>query len=645
MLLVQAKNLSKSYSVDKPLLDNVDFTISHWQKIALVWRNWVGKSTLLKATLGRLELYDGTIEIRKWIKIWFLWQKVEYDPQTSVIDILLESEDDVVQIIREYEKIVNDPTTNSKHLEEVLQKIENLNAWEYEYKIKIIISKLQITPYLNQKIGTLSGWELRRVALAKILVEEPDLFILDEPTNHLDLEMIEWLEEYLSQQHITLLLVTHDRYFLENVCNEIWELDRGTLFTYQGNYSYFLNKKSSREMHEQFELHKMKRLFKSELEWMRRAPWARRTKSIYRQERFHELNDDYRAKKNLIQETSVQMEVSMEERRLGNKILKTHKLRKSFGDKVILNDFSYEFKFQERLGIIWKNWVGKSKFVQILMWLEGVDSWHLSTGESIKFGYYFQQEVEYPYWKRIIDIVRDTAEFMIDGQGNRISASLMLEKFLFPTHQHFQMADSLSWWEKRRLQLLTILMKQPNFLILDEPTNDLDLITLWVLEEFLLQYQGCLIIISHDRFFMDKIVDHLFIFEWNGQIKDFWWTYSEWKQTVGNDYNRSNPDNSRQATGDREKDLSHSREAGIHENWWTNLSGQKIPLTYDERREFNKLEKEIMKLEERKESINFIFSTSTPPLDEIKSLSEELKNIQKLLEQKEYRRFELSERA
>lgn len=660
MNYLKVTNLTKSYS-DKKLVDGVDFVIDKWQKIALVAKNWAGKTTLLKLISREIDRTDGDIFLKKRIKIWVLSQNITLDWDKLVIDELFWNENagdssasnEALKVIKTYEQILLDPNFDQDQMNKVLNKIDELNAWEYESKIKSIVSKLQINDYLNQKIWTLSGGEKKRIMLAKVLVDEPDLLILDEPTNHLDLEMIEWLENYLSQSEITLLMVTHDRYFLERVCSNIFELDRGKIYNYEWNYEYFLNKKLEREHSESLEMNNLRKMLKKELAWIKKAPRARASKSVYREKRFYDIEEQYDSRKDTIRKEKVSMEISMDERRLGWKILKIHNLNKSFKstgllhsskwqqwkkieEKIILKDFSHDFRHKERLWIIWKNGVWKSTFLNMIMGIEDYDDGSIKTWETVTYWYYEQKEIIFPANKRVIDVVKDVSEFMYIKAGEKISAWRLLERFLFPAEQQYIMADKLSWGEKRRLYLLTILMKNPNFLILDEPTNDLDLMTLNVLEDFLLQYQWCLIIVSHDRSFMDKIADHLFIFEWEWFVKDFWGTYSEYKE--------SEKLKSKNEKWNKKDGLLHSSQWQISgENNNENIEKKK-KLSYMEKREFEWLMKGIQKLEERKDEINNLFMNPEIHHDDIKKLSEEVKNILRNIEIKEIRRMELSER-
>jgi len=617
-------NLSKSFS-NKPLFESIDFRIDKYQKIALIAKNGAGKSTLLKVLTWEIDRSDGTIERRKWIKLSFLNQDLRLDPDMLVIDTLFDADNELVQLIKKYEQLTQNQITDDSKLHETIEKMEELDARSYETKVKTIVSKLQIAPYLHQTIDSLSWGEAKRVALAKVLVDEPDFLILDEPTNHLDLDMTERLENYLCTQNITLLMITHDRYFLERICTDIFELNRGKLYKYPGNYSYFLEKKAQRQEHEALYMKNQRKLLKQELAWIRKSPRARASKSIHREKKFHNIEDNYDIHKAIIQWEKKSLDITTETRRLGKKICKIHNLQKKYGDKIIIKDFSYDFKQGERVGIVGKNGVGKSTFVRMLLDEESFDSGKITIGETVLFGHYQQKETEFKDDQRVIDVVKNISEYMHIGKNKRISASKALENFLFPTDQQYTLANKLSWGEKKRLNLLTILMKNPNFLILDEPTNDVDLLTLAVVEEFLLQYQGCLIVISHDRFFIDKIVDHLFVFKGEGQIQDFWWTYSEYK-----------------IHEKKAIQLGKKLYKQVEKRIDANLEPTKKKLSYYEKREFEQLEKELEVLEKRKDQINRLFDNKDLPYDDIKKLSEELAEVMKHIERCELRWMELS---
>jgi len=581
MLYLKATNLAKSYT-SKVLVDHVDFTISRWQKIALVAKNGAGKSTLLKVLMKEIDVSDGAIERREWIRIGYLSQDTRLDDNKTVRELLFD--------------------------------FDTMQHREQEIELNIAINKLRIKPYLDQTIWSLSWWEKKRVALTKTLMGNPEMLILDEPTNHLDLDMIEWLEWYLKNQRVTLLIVTHDRYFLERVCTHIFELHRGKIIVFPGNYSYYLESKAIREKNERIEVHKLKQLYRKELSWIKKSPSGRQTKSDSRSTRFDAINDRYDTLKDVVLDEQAKLTLSIHARQLGGKILKLKHIKKSFGDKKLLTDFSHEFRHNERIGIIGKNGVGKSTFVRMIIGEEPIDSWLVQTWETVVFGHYQQKEIHFPEDKRVSDIVHDRN---------------LLEQFLFPPKQQHVFAENLSGGEKRRLHMLTILQTRPNFLILDEPTNDLDLLTVGVLEDFLMSYKGCLIVISHDRFFMDKITDHLFIFEGDGVVKDFWGTYSEYKELGIR--------NGGLGTRDKEQEM-------VNNGQWTRDGEDKKKLSYMEKRELDQLTKDILALEKERDEISRIFDQKDVAYDDIKELSVALWIIIRQLEQKEYRRFELSAR-
>lgn len=581
MLYLKVTNLAKSYT-SKILVDHVDFTISRWQKIALVAKNGAGKSTLLKLLMKEIDVSDWSVEWREWVRIWYLSQDTTLNETQTVRQFLFD--------------------------------FDTVHHREQEVELNIAINKLRITPYLDQVIWSLSGWEKKRVALTKTLMGNPEMLILDEPTNHLDLDMIEWLEWYLKNHRITLLMVTHDRYFLERVCTHIIELHRGKIVVFPGNYSYYLESKAIREENERIEVHKLKQLYRKELSWIKKSPSGRQTKSNSRSARFDAINDRYDTLKDTVFNEQAKLTLSMQERQLWGKILKLKHIKKSFGNKHLLTDFSHEFRHNERIGIIGKNGVGKSTFVRMILGEEPIDSWLVQAGETVVFWHYQQKEIHFPSNKRVSDIVHDRN---------------LLEQFLFPPKQQHVFAENLSGWEKRRLHMLTILQNRPNFLILDEPTNDLDLVTVGVLEDFLIGYKGCLIIISHDRFFMDKITDHLFIFEGDWVVKDFRWTYQDYKTAE-------------LLEGGKVEKL---KDGGMKQNVSTNQHiDSKKGLSYMEKRELDQLTKDIFALEKERDEINRIFDQKDVAYDDIKELSVALWIILRQLEQKEYRWFELSAR-
>ncbi|MCX6824286.1 MAG: ABC-F family ATP-binding cassette domain-containing protein [candidate division SR1 bacterium] len=581
MLYLKVTNLAKSYT-SKILVDHVDFTISRGQKIALVAKNGAGKSTLIKLLMKEIDVSDGAVERREGVRIGYLSQDINLNDEHTVREFLFD--------------------------------FDTMQHREQEVELNIAINKLRIKPYLDQNIGSLSGGEKKRVALTKTLMGNPEMLILDEPTNHLDLDMIEWLEWYLKNQRITLLMVTHDRYFLERVCTHIFELHRGKIVVFPGNYSYYLESKAIREENERIEVHKLKQLYRKELSWIKKSPSGRQTKSNSRASRFDDINDRYDVLKDTVFNEQAKLTLSMQARQLGGKILKLKHIKKSFGDKTLLSDFSHEFRHNERIGIIGKNGVGKSTFVRMILDEEPIDSGLVQAGETVVFGHYQQKEIHFPIDKRVSDIVHDRN---------------LLEQFLFPPNQQHVFAENLSGGEKRRLHMLTILQNRPNFLILDEPTNDLDLVTVGVLEDFLMGYKGCLIVISHDRFFMDKITDHLFIFEGEGAVKDFRGTYSEYKNLGESD--KLTLENSRKSKVEQHMDVSDE-------------DSDKKKLSYMEKRELDQLTKDIVALEKERDEISRIFDQTDVAYDDIKALSESLGIILRQLEQKEYRWFELSAR-
>jgi ATP-binding cassette subfamily F protein uup len=505
MQYLALENVSRSYG-DKVLFKNVNLSITKGDKIALVAKNGSGKTTLLKVIAGE-EGSDGEnakINISKEIKISILKQDPTFDPNATVLEMIFDSDNEAIMAVRDYEKALQ--MNDEVMLQKCVTRLEDLKAWDLESKIHEILHKLLLTD-MDQKTGQMSGGQKKRLALAKILIEEPDFLILDEPTNHLDMEMIEWLENFLQQPNLTLFMVTHDRYFLERVCNEIIELDNGNTYIYRGNYSQYLEKREARLLNDAVTLEKTKKLFSKELEWMRRQPQARSTKAKSRIDDFYDIKE-----KAQVRLQNDDMKIMVQASRLGSKILEAHSLVKSFGDKKILDGFTYKFKKGERIGIVGQNGTGKSTILKLLTQEIKPDGGKIVVGDTIVFGYYTQDGLVLNEDKMVIDVIRDIAEYIPLEKGQKISAESMLERFLFPRPQQRVYVSQLSGGEKRRLYLLTILMKNPNFLILDEPTNDLDIITLNVLEDYLSDFPGCIIIVTHDRYFMDKLVDHLFIF-------------------------------------------------------------------------------------------------------------------------------------
>lgn len=626
---LKVDQLTKIYT-GRPIIDHLSFTVEQGQKIALVAKNGGGKTTLLRLLMWELDKTDGKVEWRKGLKIWYLPQDFRGDLNHTIAEELFAISHPAASLIREYEWLVQNPDTDPERFQQLFDEIDAIQAWDYESKVNTIISRLQLTSLLQQPLSTLSGWELKRVALAKTLIDEPDFLVLDEPTNHLDLQMIEWLENYLKNQHSTLFMITHDRYFLESVCDEIYELDRWKLYFYPWNYSYFLQKQAERRENESIATEKLRQLLKRELVWMRKSPRARATKQNYRQKEFYQLESQYDEQKELLYSEPGVLDIPVQERRLWTKILKIKNLKKTFGQKMILDQFSYDFKFQERIWIIGKNGVGKSTFIKLLLWEEQPDSGVLQVGQTVVFWHYQQGEIEFPEWKRVIDVIRDVGEYLVLADGEKISVSMLLERFLFSAQQQYQFATSLSWGEKRRLFLLKTLMANPNFLILDEPTNDLDLLTIRILEDFLLQFRGCLLIVSHDRAFMDRLVDHLFVFEGEGKVTDFRGTYTE-RNHLQTQQKEQKTDSSHQVSVDLSSKAPESS---------TSIK----KLSYAENIELQQLIKELEELEDEKQQISRIFDNKDLPYDEIALLSEHLWGIIKTIELKEARCFELMER-
>jgi len=612
-------HINKSYG-EKQLFTDLSLTIAKGQKIALIAKNGTGKTTLLRVIAGE-EAPEGEqakILVSKEIRVGYLKQDPDLDPNAAVLEAALDSDNAQVQAIKKLELATL--LDRQDQIQAAIEAVDNLKAWDIEARIKEILGKLKVHNF-DQKVSTLSGGQKKRLALAKILIEEPDFLILDEPTNHLDLDMIEWLEGFLSTQSLTLFMVTHDRYFLERVCTEIVELDDGILHTYRGNYSDYLEKKASRVENEKANLAKTKKLFKKELAWVRRQPQARGTKAKSRVDKFYEIKD--KANKQ-ISDDEVALQIDMA--RLGGKILEAHNVGKSYGDLNILSKFSYKFKKGERVGLAGPNGAGKTTFIKLLTQEIKPDEGKVVVGDTVVFGHYTQDNKSLNEDHRVIESIREIAEFIPLEKGKKLTAESLLEKFLFPRSHQQVYVSQLSGGEKRRLLLLRVLMKNPNFLILDEPTNDLDILTLNVLEDFLLSYPGCLLVISHDRFFMDKLVDHLFIMTGKGKIKDFNGSYSEYKQsTRGQSTIAKAPKATEKTTVAATVDITLRK------------------LSYNEKKEYESLESDIEKLEKRKKEIELLFLDGSLSGDEISELSQELGTIQADISTKEDRWLELAE--
>ncbi|MEQ8220140.1 MAG: ABC-F family ATP-binding cassette domain-containing protein [Arenibacter sp.] len=621
MNLLTVENISKSFG-ELSLFSNISFGINKDQKIALIAKNGSGKTSILNILSGKDASDSGQINSRKGIRISFLEQEPELDPKLTVEETIFASDNEVLKVIQNYEHALLDPE-NADAYQKAFEAMERYDAWDFETQYKQILFKLKLED-LDVKVDLLSGGQKKRLALANALINRPDLLILDEPTNHLDLEMIEWLEQYFAKENMTLFMVTHDRYFLERVCNEIIELDNGQLYSYRGNYSYYLEKKEARIEQEAVEQHKSKILFKKELDWMRRQPKARTTKSKSRIDDFHTIKEKASQRR---KEHEVQLEINME--RMGSKIVELHKISKSFPNKPILDKFEYNFLKGERIGIIGKNGTGKSTFLNILSGTVQPDSGKVIIGETIKFGYYTQKGITIKEGQKVIDVIREFGDYIPLMKGKQISAQQLLERFLFDRKKQYDFVEKLSGGERKRLYLCTVLIQNPNFLILDEPTNDLDIVTLNVLESFLLDFPGCLLVVSHDRYFMDKIVDHLFVFRGNAEIEDFPGNYSDFRT-----YEDSNIQENK-ASKEKANEVKNNKNT-----WKEEETGKR--LSFSEQKEYQQLEKEIKKLESQKVEIQNKFTDSTLTGEDISKLSIELKAITDAIEEKTERWFELS---
>ncbi len=559
---------------------------------------------------------------RKGISVRFLLQDPYFDPELTIWDAVFQSENPILKAIREYEDCIEHGIEGDR-FQKALDKIEELKAWDHEVRVKSILSELKVDS-LDARIKELSGGQVKRLALAKVLIDEPDFLILDEPTNHLDLEMIEWLEKFLISEKLTLLMVTHDRYFLENVCNVILEMDDYGLYSYKGNYSYFLEKREERKQIEKSEIEKAKNLYRKELDWMRRQPKARTTKSKARIDSFYGIEE---VAKKRVNEREVELEFNME--RLGSKILEFHNVSKQFGEKVLFEGFSYKFQRGEKVGIIGPNGAGKSSFLNLITNNLEPSSGKVVVGDTVLIGYYRQDGLQFKPGDRVLEVIKKVAEYLPLAKGKKLTASQLLERFLFPRSMHYNRIDKLSGGEKRRLHLLKVLMKNPNVLILDEPTNDLDIMTLQVLENFLLDFPGCVIIVSHDRYFMDKLVDHLFVIEGGIPIKDFPGNYSRWREWK----KQPNEDVSASAISPSDPRKKEKPKAD-----------RSNKLSYNEKRELGILEIEIEKMEKRKNEINAEFEAGISDADKMMKLSDELGRLMEELDTKTDRWLELSEK-
>lgn len=639
MNLLSVENLYKAYG-DKQLFSGISFGIEQGQRVALVARNGAGKSTLLKILAGGDIADKGNVTFRNDIAVSFLEQEPQFNPDDTVYHALFHSENDMQKAISAYEIALENQEENpteetQKQLGIAMEMVEAQNAWNYENKVKQILSSLNIH-HLEQKVSSLSGGERKRLALARVLIEEPELLIMDEPTNHLDLDMIEWLENYFIRNDVSLLLVTHDRYFLDNVCTDILELENEQLYRYRGNYEYFIEKKAEREFNEGQEYDRAKNLFRRELEWVRKMPKARTTKSKARVDQFNKLNETVSGRK---KQDELKLQVKMS--RIGGKILELKKLSKAYGNNVILKGFDYTFKKGERIGIAGKNGAGKTTFLNLITGLEQPDSGKVAVGETIVFGYYSQKGIVMKDDKRVIEVIKDVGDYIPMGDGTKLLPSQLLTMFQFPPEMQYTYVSKLSGGEKKRLYLLTVLMKNPNFLILDEPTNDLDLITLSTLEQFLLDFQGCLIMVSHDRYFMDKLADQLFILEGNGVVKNFNGSYTDYREQEKENKKRQNYD-LRDSSDSKIKDQNQSNKKNQ-----TNHSPDSVSrkMTNKEKFEFQGLEKEIANLEKQKGELTEKMVSGISDHKELSDIAIKLGEISQLIDEKQLRWLELSEMA
>ncbi len=618
---VSVENVAKAFG-ERILFDNISFGINEGQKIGFVAKNGTGKTSLLEIITKVHEPDSGQVVYRKGLKVASLPQEPVFQKGLTVEQAVFSGDNEILKAIDEYEKALQNPDDADLY-QKAFDKMDQLQAWDFETQYKQILSKLKLDD-LSRKVEMLSGGQKKRLALANVLLSKPELIFLDEPTNHLDLEMIEWLENYFATEKITLFMVTHDRYFLENVCNEIVELDQGNMYSYKGNYAYYLEKKEQRLAQEQTELTKAKHLYKKELDWMRRQPKARTTKSKSRIDDFFEIKEKAHKRR---QDHQVTLEINME--RMGSKIIELHKISKSYGDLKIVDKMEYVFKRGERIGIIGKNGTGKSSFLNLLTGKELPDNGKVVIGDTIKIGYYTQSGIKIKPGQKVIEVIKEFGEYIPLKKGRQISAGQLLERFLFDRKKQYDFVEKLSGGERKRLFLCTVLIQNPNFLILDEPTNDLDIVTLNVLEEFLLDFPGCLLVVSHDRYFMDKIVDHLFVFRGNAVIEDFPGNYSDYRSYENSPVPKIEKvaveKKNKQEKGDWKKDNTSA-------------------LSFNEQKEFSKIESQLKKLALKKQDIEADFVSGTLEGDVLIEKSKDLKNIQDEIEAKEMRWMELAEK-
>ena len=623
MNLLSVENIRKSYG-ERMLFSDLTFGIEQGQKAAIVAKNGSGKTTLMNCIMGLDNVDEGRVVWRRDIRISYLSQNNPMPDDAHIIDVVLDHELPEIRAVQTYIQALK--SENNEALEQASQLMNDLNAWDIEHRIQEILGVLNLADN-NLKVGQLSGGQKKRIALAKVLIAEPEFLVLDEPTNHLDLDMIEWLENYLSKSKSTIFMVTHDRYFLENVCDTIYELDNNTLYKYKGNFSYFLEKKAERQEQMESTVDKARNLMRKELDWVRRQPKARSTKQKARLDAFEDTKAV--ATQRLAQD---EMDIQIKLERMGSKILEFHKIHKSYPDKPIIEDFSYVFKNQERVGIIGKNGVGKSTFLNMISGDIEPDKGKIVIGETVVFGYYKQENIHLPNDKRVIEVITDIAEYIPLEKGKEMSAAQFLERFLFPRASHWNYVEKLSGGEKNRLKLMTVLMKNPNFLILDEPTNDFDIYTMTVLEDYLRNYPGCLMIVSHDRYFMDKLVDHVFYFLGDGTIKDISGNYTAYHKTK-----MQQQQEAQRLSQIKPKELAVvSSDKGIRRD---------RKMSYKEKMEYAGLEKDIADLESKRETLTAQLSDSSLTGDALNTISMDLTKTVALIDEKTDRWLELSELA
>ncbi len=622
MNYLSVENLTKSFGIQH-LFENLSFGIDRGQKIALVARNGAGKSSLFRILVGLDTPDSGSVTYNKEVRLGFLSQEQELDDKRTILDNIFEADSPKTKAIAAYEKAVE--SLDEKEMERAHDAMDRNNAWDYEARAREVLGKLDIHD-LDRMVGSLSGGQKRRIALAKVLIEEPDLVLLDEPTNHLDLEMIEWLEEFLSQSNMTIFMITHDRYFLENITDEILEMENKTIYRYKGNFSYYLEKKAEREQLDSVVRGKAEMLYKKELEWARKMPRARTVKSKSRMESFHDL------KESLVRSddpNAIELEINMS--RMGSKIVEFHKVKKKFGETTVLDGFDYVFKNKEKIGLVGRNGTGKTTFLNMLTKRMEPDGGKVVVGETIVFGYFDQQGVKLKDGQRLLECIREVADYIPLTKGKTITASQMLERFMFPRSSHATFVEKLSGGERKRLQLLLVLMKNPNFLILDEPTNDLDVFTLAALEEYLLYYPGCLLIVSHDRYFLDKLVDHIFVLDGEGHVKDILGNYDTYRRIEEQDAARK---------------AALKREIVVKKNTpEARAEAQKAKMSFKEKHEFDQIEKEIPFLEKEKQELEEKLNAGSSDHDELLSITKRLGDVVKDLDEKGLRWLELSEYA